>query len=79
MLRETFDHWRIFEKDGRLGAMRSGSATEDGPRSLIRPLVWAMTTEGLAEQLALQEWFRRMSAAELEAVWRDGLSAVTPS
>jgi hypothetical protein len=35
-----------------------------------------MTLVGLAEQLSLQEWLRRMSAAELEAVWLDGLEAV---
>ena len=76
MLQTTFDHWRIFEKEGRWWAMRAGTATEDGPRSLIRPAVFAMTLIGLAEQLSLQEWLRRMTAAELEAVWRDGLAAV---
>jgi hypothetical protein len=76
MLRETFDHWRIFEKDGRHWAMRPGAVEQEGPRSLIRPLVCAMTLVGLAEQLSLQEWLRRMTAAELEAVWRDGLEAV---
>jgi hypothetical protein len=75
MLRATFDHWRIFEQDGRWWAMRAGTATTEGPRSLIRPLVCAMTLHGLAEQLSLQEWFRRMPAAELEAVHRDGLAA----
>jgi hypothetical protein len=69
MIRATFDHWRIFEKDD--GRRR-------GPRSLICPLVCAMTMEGLAEQLSLQEWLRRMPAAELEAVWRDGFAAVRP-
>ena len=78
MLRVTFDHWRIFEKDGRLWAIRAGAATGEGPRSLIRPVVCAMTPEGLGEQLSLQELLRRMSAAELEAVWRDGLAAVAP-
>ena len=76
MLRETFDHWRVFEKDGRWWAMRAGAVAGEGPRSLIRPVVCAMTLRGLAEQLSLQEWLRRMSAAELEAVWRDGLAAV---
>jgi hypothetical protein len=56
--------------------MRSGTARTEGPRSLIRPVVFAMTLVGLAEQLSLQEWLRRMTAAELEAVWRDGLAAV---
>jgi hypothetical protein len=76
MLRETFDHWRIFEKDGRWWAMRAGTITEKGPQSLIHPVICAMTLEGLAEQLSLQEWLRRMSSAELEAVWHDGLAAV---
>ncbi|HWG02834.1 MAG TPA: hypothetical protein VG164_13435 [Trebonia sp.] len=77
MLRATFDHWRIFEKDGRCWALRAGTATTEGPRSLFRPVICAMTLEGLAEQLSLQEWFRRMPAAELETMWRDGLAAVT--
>jgi hypothetical protein len=76
MLRETFDAWRIFELDGRHWATRGGGVTTAGPRSLIHPVVCAMTLEGLAEQLSLQEWLRRMTAAELEAVWRDGLAAV---
>jgi hypothetical protein len=76
MLRATFDHWRIFEKDGRWWAMREGTARTEGPRSLIHPVVCAMSPEGLAEQLSLQEWFRRMPTAELEAVYRDGLAAV---
>jgi hypothetical protein len=78
MLRETFDHWRVFEKDGRWWAMRAGSVEEEGPQSLIRPVVRAMTLKGLAEQLSLQEWLRRMPTAELEAVWRIGLAAMTP-
>lgn len=78
MLQATFDHWRIFEKDSQWWAMRAGTATEEGPRSLIRPAVFAMTLIGLAEQLSLQEWFRRMTATELEAVWRGGLAAVAP-
>jgi hypothetical protein len=77
MLRATFDHWRIFKKDdGRWWALRPGIAATEGPRSLIHPLVCAVTLEGLAEQLSLQEWLRRMPAAELEAVWRDGFAAV---
>jgi hypothetical protein len=58
--------------------MRAGAIAGEGPRSLIRPVVCTMTLRGLAEQLSLQEWLRRMSAAELEAVWRDGLAAVAP-
>lgn len=78
MLRQTFDDWRVFEKDGRWWATRGGTVTGAGPRSLIRAAVCAVTLDGLAEQLSLQEWLRRMPAAELEAVWRDGLAAVAP-
>lgn len=74
MLRATFGHWRIFEKDGHWWAMREGTATTAGPQSLIHPVVCAMTLQGLAEQLSLQEWLRRMTAEELEAVWRDGFA-----
>jgi hypothetical protein len=74
MLRGTFDHWRIFEKDNRWWAMREGAARTEGPRSLIHPVVCAMTLDGLAEQLSLQDWLRRMTAEELEAVWRNGFA-----
>jgi hypothetical protein len=77
-VRETFDHWRVFEKNGRYWAMRAGAVTSEGPQSLIHPLVWAPTAEGLADQLSMQEWLRRMPAAELEAVWREGFEAITP-
>jgi hypothetical protein len=75
VLRATFDHWRIFEKNDEWWAMRSGTATSEGPRSLILPLVRASTLEGLADHLSVQEWLRRMPAAELEAVWRNGFPA----
>jgi hypothetical protein len=71
MLRETFDHWRIGEVAGRWWAVRSGTVAADGPRSLVRPVVSAGTLEGLADQLCVQAWFASLSAAELEAVWRD--------
>lgn len=74
MLRATFDHWRIFEKDSHWWAMREGAARTAGPRSLIHPVVCAMTLQGLAEQLSLQDWLRRMTAEELEAVWRHGFT-----
>jgi len=77
-VRETFDEWRVFEQNGRCWAMRSGSVTAHGPRSLIQPLAWALTPAGLAEQLSLQEWLRRMTPDELEAVWREGFAAVAP-
>lgn len=76
MLRATFDHWRIFEKDGRWWALRAGTTTTEGAGSLIRPVVCGMTLDGLAEQLSLQEWLRTMPPLELECVWRDGLAAV---
>lgn len=78
MLRATFDHWRVFEKGGRWWALRGGNATTEGPQSLIHPVVCAATPGGLAEQLALQEWLRRMPAEELAAVWMNGFPAVVP-
>ncbi len=75
-LREVFDEWWLWEGSGQCHAMRTGTFEAEGPRSLIRPYVAADTPQGLADQLSLQEWLRRMSAAELEAVWRDGLGAV---
>lgn len=78
MLRATFDHWRVFEKGGRWWAAREGPVMTEGPRSLIHPVLRAVTLGGLAEQLSLQEWLRRMPEAELEAVWRDGIGAAAP-
>jgi len=78
MVRETFAEWRVFERDGRWWAMRGGTVAGDGPRSLVRAFVFAMTLIGLAEQLSLQEWLRRMTEEELESVWREGLAAVAP-
>jgi hypothetical protein len=76
MVRATFDHWRVFDENGRWWALRAGMAGGSGPASLIRPVVCAMTLQGLAEQLSLQEWLRRMTAEELAAVWHDGIGAV---
>jgi len=73
-LRAAFPVWHVFGRDGRWWAFRAGAATEEGPRSLIQPLLCAVTPGGLAEQLALQEWLRAMPGAELDAVW---LAAVT--
>jgi hypothetical protein len=80
MLRATFDHWTIAERedDGRLLAIRSGCFVADGPRSLIRGCVLADTTTGLAEQLGIQVTLESLTAAELEAVWRDGPAAAQP-
>jgi hypothetical protein len=47
----------------------------EGPRSLIYPVVGATSLEGLADQLSLQEWLRRMTDEELDAVWREGIAA----
>ena len=74
MVRETSGQWRVFEKDGRCWAMRAGTVMADGPQSLIRSFAWALTPAGLAEQLSMQEHLRRMTAAELEAVWRQRLA-----
>jgi hypothetical protein len=78
MLRTTFTSWRIAERDGRCLAMRGGEAKSAGAQSLIQPVVRALTLEGLAEQLSLQEQLRRMSNDELEDVWRNGFPAVEP-
>lgn len=74
-LRQTFAQWRVFEKDGTWLAFRGGAAQETGPRSLIQPVVRAVSPTGLAEQLSLQEWLRRMTDEELDAVWREGIAA----
>jgi hypothetical protein len=76
-LRETFSGWRVVERDGKWWAFRGGAVMLEGPRSLIRPAVCAGSLEGLADQLSLQEWLRRMTDEELEAVWREGFAAVT--
>jgi hypothetical protein len=76
MLRETFDNWTIGEVDGCLWAFRAGTFTGEGPRSLLRPCVTAGSAPGLADQLCLQARLESLSAAELEAVWRHGLTAV---
>ena len=75
-LQDAFDHWRIFPKRGRYCAMRSGTVTVNGPLSLILPVVWADTLEELGDVLSLQEWLRRMTAKELDLVWRHGLDAL---
>lgn len=76
MLRATFDQWRIFEHAGIWRAARPGEVAQEGPRSLIHPVVSALTIEALGDQLSMQEWLRRMPAAELEAVWHGGFTAV---
>ena len=78
MLRETFDEWTIGEVDGCLWAFRAGTFTAEGPRSLLRACVTAGTVPGLADQLCLQAWLELLSTAELETVWRHGLTAVEP-
>jgi hypothetical protein len=78
VLREVFDQWRIFERDGRLWGMRGGTVTSEGAESLIRPVIEAGSLKEMAERLSLQEWLRRMSPAELEAVWDGGIAAVAP-
>lgn len=72
------DHWRIFQACGKWRAFRSGMAADEGPASLIQPVVTAASLTRLAEQLCLQEWLRSLPAAELEAVWRGGTMAIAP-
>jgi hypothetical protein len=78
MVRDTFDHWRIFQACGKWRAFRSGMAAGEGPASLIQPVVTAATLTRLAGQLCVQEWLRTLPAAELEAVWRGGMGTVAP-
>jgi hypothetical protein len=78
MLRETFDQWTIGRAGGRLVAIRSGIFATQGPRSLIRGCVLADTVDALAEQLGIQAQLEALPAAGLEAVWRDGVTAVRP-
>ena len=70
-LRGIFPHWRIYKASGQWWAMRSGENDFTvGPRSLICSVAGSGTVVGLAEQLSLQEHLRRLSPADLEAVWR---------
>jgi hypothetical protein len=78
MLRETFDQWTIGRVSGRLIAIRSGIFATQGPRSLIRGCVLADTVDGLAEQLGIQAQLEALPAADVEAVWRDGVTAIRP-
>ena len=76
MFQDTFEDWRIFCRNGRYWAMRAGTVTVNGAQSLILPVVWANTLEELGDALSLQEWLRRMTAEELDLVWRYGLDAL---
>ncbi len=78
VVREAFDHWRITDTDnGLLLALRGGPVVNAGPQSLIVPCVFASSLEDLTDKLSLQEWFRRMTADELDLVWRHGSGALT--
>jgi hypothetical protein len=74
----TFDQWTIAQASSRFWAFRTGIFTAEGPRVLIKACVMAGTAERLADQLCLQAWLESLAAGELEAVWRDGTTAVEP-
>jgi hypothetical protein len=74
MLQEEFRRWRIFENDGIWRAMRTGTATTEGPRSLIHPALSAPSAEELGGLLDLQEWLLSLTPAQLEATWRASAS-----
>ena len=70
MLRTTFPLWRIAGHPAGWWAMRQGTASLDGPRSLIQHVHVAADLTGLAEKLCLQEHLDGLGPQELAAVWR---------
>ena len=71
MLRATFPVWRIAGHPVGWWAMRQGTASLDGPRSLIQHVHVAPDLTGLAEKLCLQEHLDGLGPRELAAVWRE--------
>ena len=71
MLRATFSLWRIAGHPVGWWAMRQGTASLDGPRSLIQHVHVAPDLTGLAEKLCLQEHLDGLDPQELAAVWRE--------
>ena len=71
MLRATFPLWRIAGHPVGWWAMRQGTASLDGPRSLIQHVHVAADLTGLAEKLCLQEHLDGLDPQELAAVWRE--------
>ena len=71
MLRATFPVWRIAGHPVGWWAMRQGTASLDGPRSLIQHVHVAADLTGLAEKLCLQEHLDGLDPQELAAVWRE--------
>jgi hypothetical protein len=71
MLRATFPLWRIAGHPAGWWAMRQGTASLDGPRSLIQHVHVAPDLTGLAEKLCLQEHLDGLDLQELAAVWRE--------
>lgn len=75
MIRATFDHWRIFEADGRWCVLRSGTAFDPGgPLSLLRSALNAGSLE-LGMQLCMQAWLASLSEDELRDVWLQVIGA----
>ena len=71
MLRATFPLWRIAGHPVGWWAMRQGTASLDGPRSLIQHVHVAADLTGLAEKLCVQEHLDGLGPQELAAVWRE--------
>ena len=71
MLRATFPLWRIAGHLAGWWAMRQGTASLDGPRSLIQHVHVAADLTGPAEKLCLQEHLDGLGPQELTAVWRE--------
>ena len=71
MLRATFPVWRIAGHPVGWWAMRQGTASLDGPRSLLQHVHVAPDPTSLAEKLCLQEHLDGLDPQELAAVWRE--------
>ncbi len=71
MLRAVFPQWRIARHPAGWWAMRQGTASLDGPLSLIQHVHVASDLTGLAGKLCLQEHLDGLGPQELAAVWRE--------
>ena len=73
-LRASFPNWRIGGAPGNWHAVRGGLIAQDGPRSLLRCYLGAVTLMALADRLCLQEYLDGLNEHELADVWqRTGL------
>ena len=66
----TFPDWRVYHVSGNWHAFRGGISMLDGPWSLLRRHLHAVTLPGLAERLCLQSYLDGLSDQELAEVWQ---------